>query len=209
MGTKVSIIPLIIIISSTLLISACGESESIWEAETTEVLIVTPEISPTPEIVEYATPDRVVEGVMLFSVGEIIDASDIDFYLAGWWYISGNETVEPSDGNVWIAIEFVIRNKSSDVINLLSTVGMTILVDNTSNSYRVDNEVSNLLLDDGLGGDIYPGEIVSRKLGFVIPREFSDLGIGVNAEHLGGSTFVVLMGGEPIYIEATSVFPDN
>jgi len=79
---------MLLLILLLLMSSACGNSESIWDEEPPDNIEIIPDISPTPDVVQYATPDRVVEGTMFFSVGELIDAGEIDLYLAGWWYLS-------------------------------------------------------------------------------------------------------------------------
>lgn len=111
-----------------------------------------------------------------FGVGETAEMNDIQVTLIGYEESSGSEYNAPSEGNVFMLINFEIANNSDTELNISSMMNFEAYADD----YALNYSLNALLENDSanqLDGTIAAGKKMNGVIGYEVPADWSEMEI--------------------------------
>lgn len=118
-----------------------------------------------------ATP---TEPPTVYGIGETAESKDVKVTLLNAETSEGAQYVTPSDGNIFIALEFEIENDSSSDINVISIASFEAYCDD----YSINESLSvNVLYDNKntLDGSVAAGKKMNGIIGYEVPKDWKEL----------------------------------
>ena len=153
---------------------------------------VSVKLGPLPIAIDPPTDLNLVQAREVFSIGELIEISDLVIQVLEVSSPSGTEFIKPKEGYKFVAVDVQIENQGSSVQEITSVVQMY-LKDPTGQKYTFHLGAQSLV-DAGLPDDeLQPGERVRGQIGFQVPEDVNNLIFVFDAEIFGfGKVFVSL-----------------
>ncbi|MBQ8803872.1 MAG: DUF5067 domain-containing protein [Tyzzerella sp.] len=110
-----------------------------------------------------------------FSLGEIAELDGVRVTMTNYQESAGSEWNKPTDGNVFMLVEFEIENNSEEEIVVSSMMSFEAYADdyaaNVSFGALVENEQTQL------DGTVAPGKKMKGWIGYEIPSDWADFEI--------------------------------
>ena len=121
-----------------------------------------------------------------FSLNETAVFSNLKFTANEIKESNGDDFFTPDDGNVFVAVNFTIENKSDEEQNISSILLFDAYVDDVKCEYSVN---ANCAFDSGtLDGSIAPGKKMTGWYALEVSKDWSNLEMHVSASWLSGSS---------------------
>lgn len=162
------------IVIAAINFAACSDSDNSKStlndrSQTQQKSTSTPE--PTPE----STPEPRSDSDTFYTIGETAVIGDLAITLDGGSTSLGDELFQPSEGNVYLFLEFTITNNSDEVYTFSSLLCTEAYVDDKFTD--LDIIAMSSCDDPSLDGEIQPGEKLSGILGYEVPEDFEEFDV--------------------------------
>ena len=111
-----------------------------------------------------------------FTVGEIAEMNDVQVTMLSYEESDGADFVTPTEGNVFVLVEFEIANNSDSEIAVSSMLSFEAYADD----YALNYSLSSLMVKEGatqLDGTIASGKKMKGIIGYEVPADWSNLEI--------------------------------
>ena len=111
-----------------------------------------------------------------FSVGETAEMNGVQVTMVNYEESNGSEFNSPSDGNVFVLIEFEIANNTDEEINVSSMVSFEAYADD----YALNYSLNALLENEGknqLDGTIASGKKMNGVIGYEVASDWKEMEI--------------------------------
>ena len=105
-----------------------------------------------------------------FSLGEIAELDDVRVTLTDYKESSGSEWNKPSDGNVFILVQFEIENNSQEEIAISSMMSFEAYADDYAANLSIGALAENS--ETQLDGTVAPGKKMKGWIGYEIPKDW-------------------------------------
>lgn len=115
-----------------------------------------------------ATPEE-------FTVGDTVEFKDVKVTLNSIKENTGSQFNKPTDGNVFLLVDFTIENNSSEELNVSSMMCFEAYQD----GYSTSMSLSALIEKEGaqLDGTVAPGKKMQGTIGYEVPATYSEFEI--------------------------------
>ena len=165
---------IIIAVVAIIIISAAGGGEdkpTKIESNSTEADVVT-EVVAQPES---------------FTVGDTAEYKGIKVTLNSITENIGSQFNKPTDGNVFLLVDFTIENNSNSELNISSLLCFEAYQD----GYSTSESFSALMENNGnqLDGTIAPGKKMQGSIGYEVPADFAEFEINFTPDVWSSGTF--------------------
>lgn len=123
---------------------------------------------------ETELPDEV--GKDTFGVGETAELNDVQVTMTNYEESNGSEYNKPTDGNVFVLVEFEIANNSDSEIAISSMMSFDAYADDYSLNYSLSALMEK---DDStqLDGTIASGKKMKGVIGYEVPKDWGNIEI--------------------------------
>lgn len=120
--------------------------------------------------------ENIAEEQEVFHIGETAELNDVRVTMTNYEESNGSEYNAPSDGNVFILVEFEIENNSDSELAVSSALSFEAY----SDDYALDYSLQALLEKGSskqLDGSIAPGKKMKGVVGYEVPSDWKNLEI--------------------------------
>lgn len=134
------------------------------------------ETEETEAVTEEETEETTEEEKTSFGVGETAEMNDIQVTLVGYEESSGSEYNKPSDGNVFLLLNFDIANNSDKELSISSMMSFEAYADD----YTLNYSIGALMAkpdETQLDGTIAPGKKMNGWIGYEVPADWKNMEI--------------------------------
>lgn len=106
-----------------------------------------------------------------FSLGEIAELDDVRVTMTNYQESTGSEWNKPTEGNVFILVEFEIENNSEEEITVSSMLSFEAYADD----YAVNLSLGALMENEQtqLDGSVAPGKKIKGWVGYEVPSDWA------------------------------------
>ena len=119
----------------------------------------------------------------VFTVGDTVEMRDIYVTLIDVYEFSG-DFMQPQDGNVFVAFELLIENKSDDSVAVSSLLCFEAYFDDFVANYNIGAQAESG--KNQLDGEIAPGKKMTGAISYEVPEDWTTTEINID---LGISEF--------------------
>lgn len=128
---------------------------------------------------------------MLFRKGEVAELNGVQVTLTDYKESTGSEYNEPTDGNVFLMVEFEIENNTDKEISVSSMLSFEAYAD----SYALNYSISALMEKEGnqLDGSIAAGKKMRGWIGWEVPTNYQNVEIHFTDNVWSSNIFVFLI----------------
>ena len=121
-------------------------------------------------------PEETSEEQTIFKQGEVAEMNDVQVTLMGYEESAGSEYNTPSEGNVFVLVNFEIANNSDSELAISSMMSFEAYADD----YALNFSLSALMEKKDstqLDGTIAPGKKMNGWIGYEVPADWSNIEI--------------------------------
>lgn len=111
-----------------------------------------------------------------FTKGETAEYKNVQVTLTDYFESNGSEYLKPTDGNIFLIVEFEIANNSKEEISVSSLLSFDAYVDGYSTSLSISAETS-IENASSLDGTVAAGKKIKGILGYEIPSDWKEFEI--------------------------------
>lgn len=111
-----------------------------------------------------------------FSIGETAELNDVQVTMTDYVESNGSEWNAPSDGNVFVLVEFEIANNSNEELAISSALSFEAYADDYALNYALNAMIDNSSQTQ-LDGSIAPGKKMRGWIGYEVPSDWNNLEI--------------------------------
>lgn len=142
-----------------------------------------PEANVSTEVVSAETEVTPEE----FTVGDTVEYRGVKVTLNSITENNGSQYNKPTDGNVFLLVDFTIENNSDSELNVSSLLCFEAYQD----GYSTNESISALLEIDGnqLDGTVAPGKKMQGTIGYEIPATYSEFEISFTPDVWSSNQF--------------------
>lgn len=175
---KRKVAPIVIIVVAVLVVIVALFGNSSTPEKTGSV---NPQ-SPSP------SPSQTEEQQTVFGVGDIVSLDGVNVTFLGVEEIGGTEFISPSDGNVYVLLEFEIDNQSESEIAVSSMMSFDAYFDD----YSANINLGALAATDEkqLDGTVAAGKKMSGVVGYEAPSDWNTVEIRFTPSFLSGKEII-------------------
>ena len=125
-----------------------------------------------------------------FTVGDTVEYKDIKVTLNSVTENTGSQYNKPTDGNVFLLLDFTIENNSNSELNVSSLLCFEAYQD----GYSTSESISALLEISGnqLDGTVAPGKKMQGSIGYEVPADFKEFEINFNPDVWSSNQFTFI-----------------
>lgn len=127
-----------------------------------------------------------------FSVGETAEMNDVQVTMLNYEEIQGSEYNKPTDGNIFVLVEFEIVNNSDKEL----TVSSVLSFDAYADDYSLNYSLGALLEKEGenqLDGTIAAGKKMKGVIGYEVSKDWEEIEIHFTDNVWGSNKFKFLI----------------
>lgn len=132
--------------------------------------------SKTEDKQEETTKTEEKQEEIIFGVGETAELNGVRVTMTDYSESNGSEYNKPSDGNVFLLVEFLIENNTDSELAVSSLVSFEAYADDYSLNYSLaavlEKETSNQL-----DGQIAAGKKMKGTIGYEVPADWQEVEI--------------------------------
>ncbi len=129
-----------------------------------------------------------------YAPGETAELNGYDIKLTNVFASDGNSYYSPDDGNIFIILEFDIKNKTEEDIFVSSMMCFSLSVDGVTYSIDIGAlATATLSGKTQMDLNIAPGKTVNGIVGYQIPKTWNELKITVKPEAYSGERATFIM----------------
>lgn len=106
-----------------------------------------------------------------FAIGEIAELNDVRVTMTDYKESSGSEWNKPTDGNIFLLVQFEIENNSDEEVTVSSMLSFEAYADD----YSASLSLSALMENDEtqLDGTVAPGKKMKGWIGYEVPSDWA------------------------------------
>ena len=125
-----------------------------------------------------------------YGIGQTADINNIQTTLVSATESSGSEFNTPSEGNVFVLLEFEIANNSDDEISISSLMSFDAYCDD----YSISTSLSGALETDksSLDGTVASGKKLNGVIAYEVPADWSEIEVHFTADYWSGDDIVFI-----------------
>lgn len=180
------IIVVVVLFAVLAAIGGGGENDEPSLAETSFAESrATSETSSAPESEESETSEEKTT----FGIGEVAEMNDVQVTMVNYTESNGSQYNAPSDGNVFVLVEFEIANNSDSELSVSSMLSFDAYADDYALNYSLSATIE---AESGsqLDGTIAPGKKMRGEIGYEVPADWSNIEIHFTDNVWSSSDFV-------------------
>lgn len=191
-------LPIIIgVIVIFILIGALGsggdDSEpSLAESSSAEITADNDAVESAEASEEVESTESETEQKTTFGIGETAELNDVQVTMLNYTETDGSEFNKPTEGNVFVIVEFEIANNSDSELAVSSMLSFDAYADdyalNYSSSATIEAESGSQL-----DGTIAPGKKMKGEIGYEVPADWSNIEIHFTDNVWSSSDFVFVI----------------
>lgn len=128
------------------------------------------------KVEEEPVEEEKTEEQTVFTQGEIAEMNDVQVTLVGYEESTGSEYNTPTEGNVFILVNFEIANNSDSELAVSSAMSFEAYADD----YAMNLSIGALIEkpdNTQLDGTVAPGKKLNGWIGYEAPADWSDIEI--------------------------------
>lgn len=141
------------------------------------------------ETSDESEPAEDSEEQTVFTQGEVAEMNDVQVTLMGYEERTGSEYNTPSEGNVFVLVNFEIANNSDSDLAVSSAMSFDAYADD----YALNYSLSALIEKSDstqLDGSVAPGKKMNGWIGYEVPADWSNIEIHFTDNVWSSSEFV-------------------
>ena len=141
------------------------------------------------ETSDESEPAEDSEEQTVFTQGEVAEMNDVQVTLMGYEESTGSEYNTPSEGNVFVLVNFEIANNSDSDLAVSSAMSFDAYADD----YALNYSLSALIEKSDstqLDGSVAPGKKMNGWIGYEVPADWSNIEIHFTDNVWSSSEFV-------------------
>ena len=135
------------------------------------------------------TTESETEQKATFGIGETAEMNDIQVTMLNYTESNGSEYNKPTDGNVFVLVEFEIANNSDSDLTVSSMASFEAYADDYALNYSL-SAIIEAESGSQLDGTIAPGKKMKGEIGYEVPADWSNLEIHFTDNIWSSSDFV-------------------
>lgn len=147
------------------------------------------EVNTTTNKDNSTTTETTASTPTSFKVGEIAEYKDVRVTMTNYTESNGSEFNKPTDGNVFVLVEFEIENNSKKELNISSILNFEAYADDYALNYSL-----NALMEKGssnqLDGTVAVGKKFKGVIGYEVSQDWKNLEIRFSADFWNNDKFI-------------------
>lgn len=160
---------IIIIVVLAILGAALGGSNEPKKVDTNKT-------SSSKETGSTSEKEEKKEGKTAFTVGETAEMNDVQVTMVSYEESAGSEFNQPTEGNVFVLVNFEIANNSDSELAISSMASFEAYADDYALNYSIGalmEKTDNTQLD----GTVAPGKKMNGWVGYEVPADWKNMEI--------------------------------